>query len=311
MGGRAPPHSAHARANVRALARTADGPFFLGGAEPSLVDVFFAPFLERMAASLPYFKGLRVRDPDAYPNIEAWFVGMEGRPAYRHIQSDFYTHVHDLPPQIGRCHQVDEARPYADAIDGADGASWALWGGGEEGSAEGGGGGGGGAAVPLIRRLQPTEGLGQDAGSARREAAERLMANHEAVSRFAARGLGRPGLPPVSAPLSDPRAAPDEGVLPLVDAALRHVVHALLEGTPAAEATLSSGIEPRAAAAALGYLRDRVSVRRRARRTRARPRRARAAPMKRARPQPRSRQPCVEAGTHWLCAWLCRRCRAT
>ena len=75
------------------------GPFFLGR-EVTLVDCFFAPFLERMAASLPYFKGLRVRANDAYPNLERWFRAMEARPSYRHIQSDFYTHVHDLPPQV-------------------------------------------------------------------------------------------------------------------------------------------------------------------------------------------------------------------
>ena len=33
------------------------------GAELSLVDVMFAPFLERMAASLPYFKGFLSRTP--------------------------------------------------------------------------------------------------------------------------------------------------------------------------------------------------------------------------------------------------------
>ena len=38
-------------------------------------------------------------------------------------------------------------------------------------------------------------------------------------------------------------------------------MHALLEGTEAAEAELAKGsIEPRAAAATLGYLRDRISV---------------------------------------------------
>ena len=81
------------------------GPYFLG-AELSLVDCMFAPFLERMAASLPYYKALPIRRQSRWPNVEAWFVAMEGRPSYRHIQSDFYTHVHDLPPQVApwRCH---------------------------------------------------------------------------------------------------------------------------------------------------------------------------------------------------------------
>ena len=95
---------------VDAELAVADGPYFLG-ADVTLVDCFFAPFLERMAASLPYYKGLRLRGADSqFPNIERWFQAMEGRPSYRHIQSDFYTHVHDLPPQIGGCRMVEEAK---------------------------------------------------------------------------------------------------------------------------------------------------------------------------------------------------------
>jgi hypothetical protein len=40
---------------VEAELEEGDGPYFLG-AELSLVDCMFAPFLERMAASLPYYK---------------------------------------------------------------------------------------------------------------------------------------------------------------------------------------------------------------------------------------------------------------
>ena len=47
--------------------------------------------------------------------------------------------------------------------------------------------------------------------------------------------------------------------MPLVDAALRHVVHALLAGPDAAAANLSP-LEPTTTVKALGYLRDRVSV---------------------------------------------------
>jgi glutathione S-transferase len=36
------------------------GPYFLGG-QLGLVDLLFTPFLERMAASLPYFKGFQAR----------------------------------------------------------------------------------------------------------------------------------------------------------------------------------------------------------------------------------------------------------
>ena len=237
------------RANFESLLRRVDeelavggGPFFLGG-ELSLVDVMFAPFLERMAASLAYYKGLTLRRNEQWPRIEAWFLAMEGRPSYRHIQSDFYTHVNDLPPQIGRCQAVPEAQRLADEIDGADGTSWRLPLPDDDGT-----------------RLEPLDGLGLPDDAARREAAERLLHNRAAVAKFASRGLGRPGFPAVSAELSDPNAAPNAAALPLVDAALRHTVDALLDGTDAARARLSDGVDPAEAARALGYLRDRISV---------------------------------------------------
>lgn len=76
------------------------GPFFLGS-EISLVDIVFVPFLERMVASIPYYKGLRLRGTGQWPNLEAWFAALELRPSYLGTKSDFYTHVHDLPPQLG------------------------------------------------------------------------------------------------------------------------------------------------------------------------------------------------------------------
>mmetsp|Transcript_51871 Transcript_51871/g.103223 ORF Transcript_51871/g.103223 Transcript_51871/m.103223 type:complete len:385 (-) Transcript_51871:542-1696(-) len=106
----------------------AGGPYFLGG-ELSLVDCMFAPFLERMAASCAYYKGLTLRRNPEWPRIEEWFLAMESRPSYRHIQSDFYTHVHDLPPQVGRCQNVQGSelrRQYAAVIDGDAPGSWAL-----------------------------------------------------------------------------------------------------------------------------------------------------------------------------------------
>ncbi len=57
--------------------------------------------------------------------------------------------------------------------------------------------------------------------------------NHEAVVRFALRGPGQPGPRPVSAPLSDPTAVPATQHTAEADAALRHVVHALLVGVDA------------------------------------------------------------------------------
>ena len=44
------------------------------------------------------------------------------------------------------------------------------------------------------------------------------MENHEAVVKFSLRGPGRPGYPPVSAPLADPNATAAMEYLPAADA---------------------------------------------------------------------------------------------
>ena len=72
----------------------------------SIVDVLFTPFLERMNASLFYYKGYSLREEN--PHLKQWFAGMETRSTYRGTQSDFHTHVHDLPPQMGGCYANDE-----------------------------------------------------------------------------------------------------------------------------------------------------------------------------------------------------------
>ena len=61
-----------------ALAATAErGPYFLGE-KISLVDIMFAPFLERAAASLVYFKGFQFRGGEdsvareEYPHVNRW-----------------------------------------------------------------------------------------------------------------------------------------------------------------------------------------------------------------------------------------------
>jgi hypothetical protein len=42
--------------------------------------------------------------------LAAWFDGMESRPTYRGTQSDFHTHAHDLPPQMGGCIENGEPK---------------------------------------------------------------------------------------------------------------------------------------------------------------------------------------------------------
>ncbi len=85
------------------LSRTS-GPYFLD--KFSTVDVIFTPYVERMNASLYYYKGYSLREEN--PGFGAWFDAMESRPTYRGTQSDFHTHVHDLPPQMGGCWENGE-----------------------------------------------------------------------------------------------------------------------------------------------------------------------------------------------------------
>ena len=72
-----------------------EGPYFLGESF-SLVDVMFTPFLERMAASLPYYKGFESRT-SKYPNLLRWYEAMDARPAYRGIKSDYYVTIIHFP----------------------------------------------------------------------------------------------------------------------------------------------------------------------------------------------------------------------
>ncbi|NJN22411.1 MAG: glutathione S-transferase family protein, partial [Leptolyngbya sp. RL_3_1] len=80
------------------------GPYFLE--DFGIVDVVFTPYVERMNASLYYYKGYSLRE--ANPGFSAWFDAMETRPTYRGTQSDFHTHAHDLPPQMGGCYENGE-----------------------------------------------------------------------------------------------------------------------------------------------------------------------------------------------------------
>ena len=233
------------------------GPFFMGPS-PALADCVFAPFLERISASIPYYKGETVRVSKAaraaspYPALNAWFDAMDGWDVYAGTKSDFYTHVHDLPPQLGGCAVAASPAQAAMAadIDGSDGVAWSL------------------PLAPLGAAGPAGEVWpGEDPPSDRLAAAARLVGNAGAVARFAARGPAPPGRPAVSAPLSDPYAQADEGAVPAIDAALRHVAAALLDGPDAvcverasAAAGAAAAMDGAAAVSGLAYLRDRVGV---------------------------------------------------
>ncbi len=87
-------------AAMEAALEASGGPFLLGERLCG-VDLVFVPFLERMAASLAYYKGYLLRR--RFPAIHRWFAALERRSTYLGTQSDFHTHAHDLPPQLGGC----------------------------------------------------------------------------------------------------------------------------------------------------------------------------------------------------------------
>ncbi|MEO1621800.1 MAG: glutathione S-transferase family protein [Cyanobacteria bacterium J06632_3] len=90
-------------AQVKAALGNTPSPYFLS--DFSTADIIFTPYVERMNASLYYYKGYSLREDN--PRLSDWFDAMESRETYRGTQSDFHTHAHDLPPQMGGCYEND------------------------------------------------------------------------------------------------------------------------------------------------------------------------------------------------------------
>ncbi|BAQ64392.1 glutathione S-transferase family protein [Geminocystis sp. NIES-3709] len=95
-----------------------ESPYFLDNF--STADVIFTPYVERMNASLYYYKGYSLRQENLY--FSRWFDAMETRSTYRGTQSDFHTHAHDLPPQMGGCYEnaTEQAKINQKKVDQGD-----------------------------------------------------------------------------------------------------------------------------------------------------------------------------------------------
>ncbi|XP_002989894.2 uncharacterized protein LOC9629978 [Selaginella moellendorffii] len=140
------------------------GPFFLGDTF-SLVDAVYAPFLERIAASMPYWQGVMIRGETRWPHLQAWFDAMDAKPSYQAVKSDDYTITHTLEPQIGACRALPAGEAYRAKVDGKDG-SWDL---------------------PLKAEVTA---WGREEGNGNKaEAAQTLVDNNAAVVGFALRAL--------------------------------------------------------------------------------------------------------------------------
>ena len=98
-------------------------PFFdsYGFIKPGTGDIIFIPYLERINASLCYYKGFNLRID--FPLINKWFTLLEKEDTYLGTQGDFHTHSHDLPPQMGGCFkEVNERQIYfSELIDNGTG----------------------------------------------------------------------------------------------------------------------------------------------------------------------------------------------
>ncbi len=242
------------------LSNSVGGDFFLGK-DVSIVDFMFAPFLERMAASMIFFKGYQIRvapgEKIEFKAVNKWFDAMEKLESYQLTKGDYYSHCWDLPPQLGGCTYENGGEPFEKCINGEkllDGSrgSWEL------------------PLVPHMGGIEPDWDWCGDDEAAKREAVERLSFNSSNIVAFAARGAGKKGMPPYMAALSDPNAIPNDSVKASVDACLRAVSFALLHDEDAkadsvAEEIISilksSGKEHiQNVIASLVYLRDRIGV---------------------------------------------------
>ncbi len=92
-----------------------------GEIEPGIGDIIFIPYMERMNASLIYYKGFNLRSNYRY--VDNWLTLFEGKSTYRGTQGDFHTHSHDLPPQMGGCYKErnEEQIAYSKLIDSGEG----------------------------------------------------------------------------------------------------------------------------------------------------------------------------------------------
>ena len=77
--------------------------------------------MERMNASLIYYKGFNIRSN--YQYIDKWLTLFEGESIYTGTQGDFHTHAHDLPPQMGGCYKEinKEQIAFSKLIDNGEG----------------------------------------------------------------------------------------------------------------------------------------------------------------------------------------------
>lgn len=258
------------------------GPWFFDEHDhPTMIDFIYVSHVERMLASVAFWKGLNLRDVKQWKlkGLNAWLEAFEKREAYVAFKSDYFTHVMDIPPQYGPGYDggfEKDREQFSASIIGRDG-SWTLPLDFDD------------PVQPLYKgpplplcvlesmNLAPSDdGTYESCNPQDMERAGRYMAawklagNGAAVSKFAARGGPEGSKNPrksFGGPLADPYADPDATVQPHVDAALRVVCSALLllnddSEQPSVEA-LQAAVpkeHTEGVKTSLAYVRDRVGV---------------------------------------------------
>ncbi|KAJ8901215.1 hypothetical protein NDN08_007064 [Rhodosorus marinus] len=214
------------------------GPFLLG-AEACLVDLMAIPFFERYTATAVYWKGFRIREE--YPAIDRWMAAFEDKiEAFRVTKADFYSTVHDIPPQYGNAFSEEGSEEFRRFVDGLDG-SWTL-------------------PVSALDENYPEEDRSAKTTELeyRIEAAASVARNAEKIARFALRGIGkRPRT--VTAPLADPDATPGNHIAE-VEHALRLLILLLISGDQDLDTSPIEASKRTEVATSLAYMRDRIGV---------------------------------------------------
>ncbi len=67
----------------------------------SLVDIMYASHLDRLAASLPVYRGYHIKNNPRFPYLNAWFTALNQRPAYGRVKTDATTFNLLLPQLFG------------------------------------------------------------------------------------------------------------------------------------------------------------------------------------------------------------------
>ena len=232
------------------------GPYFLDYTikHPTMIDFVFASHVERMLASIAYWKGVDLRDSTKWSRflaLQRWFDALERQEYYLAFKSDYYTHVKDIPPQYGPGYDgitfPDEIRKFQASILGRNWKSWTLPLQHDD------------ELQPLYRGpplplcvleaagIKPDDNLdddGDDIGdgfylnanprliamACRQMAAWKLAGNGPNVSKFSSRGGPMGAKNPrksFGAELADPYAESDSTIIDTVDAVLRVTAMAL------------------------------------------------------------------------------------